>query len=74
MHSQTRREIPFGRPLIGEEERAAVLRVLDSPQLVHGPLAKAFEAAFAASLGAQAFATSVSSCTAGLHLGTCIWA
>jgi len=68
MHSQTRREIPFGRPLIGEEERAAVLRVLDSPQLVHGPVAKAFEAAFAASLGAQAFATSVSSCTAGLHL------
>ena len=68
MHSQTRREIPFGRPLIGEQERAAVLRVLESPQLVHGPLAKAFEAEFAASLGAQAFATSVSSCTAGLHL------
>jgi perosamine synthetase len=68
MSSQTSREIPFGRPLIGPEERAAVLRVLDSPQLVHGPVAKAFESAFAASLGAQAFATSVSSCTAGLHL------
>jgi perosamine synthetase len=62
------RDIPFGRPLIGAEERAAVLRVLDSPQLVHGPAAKAFESAFAAALGAGAFATSVSSCTAGLHL------
>lgn len=62
------KEIPFGRPLIGEEERAAVLKVLDSPQLVHGPMAKAFESGFAASLGPGAFATSVSSCTAGLHL------
>lgn len=68
MSSQTSREIPFGRPLIGPEERAAVLRVLESPQLVHGPLAKAFEAAFAATLGPDASATSVSSCTAGLHL------
>jgi perosamine synthetase len=64
----TPKEIPFGRPLIGAEERAAVLRVLDSPQLVHGPMAKAFESEFAASLGPNAFATSVSSCTAGLHL------
>lgn len=62
------REIPFGRPSIGEEERAAVMNVLASPQLVHGPVAKAFEQAFAASLGRGAFATSVSSCTAGLHL------
>jgi perosamine synthetase len=61
-------QIPFGRPMIGAEERAAVLKVLDSPQLVHGPMAKSFEVAFAASLGAQAHATSVSSCTAGLHL------
>jgi dTDP-4-amino-4,6-dideoxygalactose transaminase len=68
MSSQSAEEIPFGRPMIGEEERAAVLKVLDSPQLVHGPMAKAFEAAFAASLGATAHATTVSSCTAGLHL------
>ena len=62
------REIPFGRPMIGEEERNAVANVLASPQLVHGPVAKAFELAFAKSLGANAFATTVSSCTAGLHL------
>jgi perosamine synthetase len=61
-------KIPFGRPMIGPEERAAVMRVLDSPQLVHGPMAKEFETGFAASLGATAFATTVSSCTAGLHL------
>jgi dTDP-4-amino-4,6-dideoxygalactose transaminase len=68
MNLPARREIPFGRPLIGAEERAAVLRVLDSPQLVHGPVAKAFEDAFAAALASPCFATSVSSCTAGLHL------
>jgi perosamine synthetase len=32
-------EIPFGRPMIGPEERAAVAKVLDGPILVHGPLA-----------------------------------
>lgn len=54
--------------MIGDEERAAVMEVLSSPQLVHGPRAKAFEHAFAARLGPEAHATSVSSCTAGLHL------
>lgn len=64
----SRKQIHFGRPMIGEEERAAVLEVLSSPQLVHGPRAKAFERGFAARLGPEAHATSVSSCTAGLHL------
>ena len=45
-----------------------MLQVLGSPQLVHGPVAAMFEREFAASLSADAFATSVSSCTAGLHL------
>lgn len=62
------RDVPFGRPMIGEEERAAVMDVLASPQLVHGPRAKAFEAEFAKYLGPGAHATTVSSCTAGLHL------
>lgn len=62
------RDIHFGRPMIGEEERAAVLEVLASPQLVHGPRAHAFEEAFAEMLGPGAHATTVSSCTAGLHL------
>jgi perosamine synthetase len=63
-----RKQIHFGRPMIGPEEREAVLEVLSSPQLVHGPRAKAFERGFAARLGPEAHATSVSSCTAGLHL------
>ena len=39
--------IPFGKPIIDEEERNAVLQVLDGPILVHGPVAKQFEADFA---------------------------
>ncbi len=61
------RQIPFGRPMIGEEERAAVLDVLAGPILVHGPRAAQFEADFAAYTGAP-HAVSVSSCTAGMHL------
>ena len=61
------RTIPFGKPIIGDEEKQAVLDVLNGPILVHGPKAKAFEADFAAFTGAQ-HAVSVASCTAGLHL------
>ena len=61
------REIPFGRPMIGDEERKAVAEVLEGNILVHGPRAKAFEDAFAAYTGAG-HAVSTSSCTAALHL------
>ena len=60
-------KIPFGAPMIGAEERAAVADVLAGPILVHGPVAAAFEQAFAAFTGAP-HAVSVSSCTAGMHL------
>lgn len=33
------RQLAFGRPLIGEAERAAVAAVLAGPILVHGPRA-----------------------------------
>lgn len=59
--------IPFGAPMIGAEERAAVAEVLAGPILVHGPKATAFEQAFAAFTAAP-YAVSVSSCTAGMHL------
>jgi dTDP-4-amino-4,6-dideoxygalactose transaminase len=61
------RNIPFGRPTIGEEERTAVLDVLNGPILVHGPRATAFEDAFAAWTGAP-HAVTASSCTAAMHL------
>jgi len=61
------RTIPFGYPIIREEEKNAVMQVLNGPILVHGPRAKEFESAFAAYTGAG-HAVSVSSCTAALHL------
>ena len=60
-------KIPFGKPLIGKEEISAVNRVLQSPILVHGPLANEFEDIFADFTGSEK-AVSVSSCTAGMHL------
>jgi len=60
-------KIPFGRPLIGEEERNAVAEVLSGNILVHGPKAKAFESEYAQYTNAP-HAISVSSCTAGMHL------
>jgi len=61
------RNIPFGKPIIGDEEISAVVDVLRGPQLVHGPRARQFEADFAAFIGGGQ-SLSVSSCTAGLHL------
>ena len=60
-------KIPFGRPLIQEEERNAVADVLSGNILVHGPRAEAFESEYARFAGAP-YAVSVSSCTAGMHL------
>jgi perosamine synthetase len=61
------RDISFGRPMIGVEEKQAVAEVLSGPILVHGPKAKEFEEAFAEYTRAG-YAVSVSSCTAALHL------
>lgn len=61
------RTIPFGKPLLGDEEKRAVMKVLNGPILVHGPMSKAFENDFAVFTGARE-AVSVSSCTAALHL------
>ncbi|MBI2322669.1 MAG: DegT/DnrJ/EryC1/StrS aminotransferase family protein [Chloroflexi bacterium] len=59
--------IPIARPLIGSEERAAVLRVLDSGQLAQGPEVAAFEHEFAAFLGVR-HAVAVANGTAALHV------
>ena len=60
-------KIPFGKPLIGKEEKDAVNQVLSGPILVHGPKAILFEEAFRDFTDAP-HAVSVSSCTAGMHL------
>jgi len=62
------RQIPFGRPWITDEDRKAVLEVLEGHILTHGPQGKAFEAEFAQFLGGGAHCVSVSSGMAALHL------
>jgi len=61
------RQIPFGKPMIGNGEKEAVLDVLNGPILVHGPRSVQFEKEFALWTGAP-FAVSVASCTAAMHL------
>ncbi len=63
----TNKDIPFGQPILGKEEKRAVEEVLSGPILVHGPKSELFETAFAEFTGAP-HAVSVSSCTAGMHL------
>lgn len=61
------RNIPFGRPMLGEEEKKAIDDVLDSGILAHGKRLEAFEAAFAGFTGAP-HAVGVANCTAALHM------
>jgi perosamine synthetase len=61
------RQIPFGAPVLGAEERQAVLAVLDGPILTHGPKCAEFESAFAEFVGGG-HALAVSSCAGALHL------
>lgn len=57
--------IPVAKPLVGEEEKRAVLEVLDSGQLAQGARTAAFEGAFAAYVGTK-HAIAVNSGTAAL--------
>ncbi len=59
--------LPFGRPMLSDRERAAVMQVLHGPILTHGPRVQAFESAFASFAGAP-HAIATSTCTASLHL------
>jgi dTDP-4-amino-4,6-dideoxygalactose transaminase len=59
--------IRIAQPLIGEEERAAVLAVLESGQLAQGPKVRELEERFAEWAGAR-YAVAVSSGTAALHV------
>ncbi|RIK14944.1 MAG: aminotransferase DegT [Acidobacteria bacterium] len=61
--------IPAAKPIIGEEERAAVDRVLASGMVAQGPEVAAFEEEFAAELVGGRTCVAVNSGTSGLHLG-----
>jgi dTDP-4-amino-4,6-dideoxygalactose transaminase len=59
--------ISIAKPLIGEEEKAAVMEVLGSGQLAQGRRVREFEERFAAWVGAR-YAVAVSSGTTALHV------
>jgi perosamine synthetase len=63
----TTRNLPFGKPWIGDEEKNAVLEVLAGDVLTHGPQSKAFEEEFSEYMGGG-YCVSVSSGMAALHL------
>jgi perosamine synthetase len=67
MELDTLKTISVAAPQIGEEERRAVLAVLDSGQLAQGPVVEAFEREFAEWCGVS-HAVAVNSGTAALHL------
>lgn len=60
--------IPPAKPLIGDEERAAVDRVLRSGMMAQGPEVKAFEEEFSEHFGLGRPCVAVNSGTSGLHL------
>src|SRR3989344_6063165 len=59
--------IPIAKPLLGEEEKAAVLRVLESGQLAQGKIVEQFESEFARYIGTK-YAVATSNGTTALHL------
>lgn len=61
--------IPYGRQFVTQEDKEAVLEVLDSVWLTQGPKIKEFEENFAKYVGAK-YAVAVSNGTAALHLNT----
>lgn len=61
------RNIPLCIPYTGQEEKDAVLQVIDSGWYAHGPKNHEFEAGFAEYLGVK-HAYSMNSCTSALHL------
>jgi len=68
MNDTPPRQIAFARPFLDDTLRSSVLRVLSGTTLVHGPVTHEFEQRFAARAFAK-HAITVSSCTAGMHLG-----
>ena len=61
--------IPAAKPIIGEQEREAVDRVMRSGMVAQGPEVAAFEQEFADELVGGRTCVAVNSGTSGLHLG-----
>lgn len=67
VEASARKPLPYGRPLIDEDDIAAVCAVLRSQWLTTGPAVEDFEAALAAKVGAD-HAVACANGTAALHL------
>lgn len=65
----TKEFIPPAKPIIGDEERAAVDEVLRSGMVAQGPQVAAFEQEFADHMVSGRECVAVNSGTSGLHLG-----
>jgi dTDP-4-amino-4,6-dideoxygalactose transaminase len=63
--------LPFHRATIGEEEKQAVVEVLETGWLTTGPRASQFEQSFSRFVNAH-HAVAVNSCTAALHLALAV--
>ncbi|MCV9996292.1 DegT/DnrJ/EryC1/StrS family aminotransferase [Paeniglutamicibacter sp. ZC-3] len=61
--------IPPAKPIIGDDERAAVDRVMRTGMVAQGPEVAAFETEFSAHFVPGRLSVAVNSGTAGLHLG-----
>lgn len=59
--------LPLASPSLNEEDKQAVMQVLDSGNLKNGPMVREFEENFARYVGAR-YAVAVSSAAAGLHI------
>lgn len=60
--------VPFFDLVLGNEEKRAVLDVMESNWLTAGPKIAEFESAFSGAIGGESQAVAVSSATAALHL------
>ncbi len=60
-------QVPLSKPYLGDEEIAAVTKVLQSDRLALGPVTVEFETRFAEAIGCK-YAVAVNSGTSGLHL------
>jgi len=60
--------IPIAKPLLGDEEKAAVSRVIDTGMVASGPRTEEFEKKFAEFVGTK-YAIATTSGTTALHLG-----